>query len=55
MMLGIFESIDITRYDISYQFKRDLDFVVAIILETLQAYQNPSPSLPVPGGEKVAG
>jgi hypothetical protein len=33
----------------------DLDFVVAIILEALQAGQNPPPTPPVPGGEKEAG
>ena len=39
----------------NYQVMRDLDFVVAIILETLQADQNPPPTPPVPGGEKAAG
>ena len=35
----------------NHQVMRDLDFVVAIILETLQADQNPPPTPPVPGGE----
>ena len=36
----------------NYQVMRDLDFVITIILEALQAAQNPPPTPPVPGGEK---
>ncbi len=36
----------------NYQVMRDLDLVAAIILDALQAGQNPPPTPPVPGGEK---